>query len=112
EFRLLWVTLDGPLDPSQWEHPANYERFFSRDKPPETPAERRAYAREILARFAPKAYRRPVPAETVEELVDLAETTYSVPGITFEKGVAQAMVALLASPRFLFHVETAEPAAP
>lgn len=110
EFRLLWVTLDGPLDPSQWEHPANYERFFSREKPPEAPAERRAYAREILARFAPKAYRRPVPAETVEELVDLAETTYSVPGITFEKGVAQAMVALLASPRFLFHVETAEPA--
>jgi len=112
EYRLLWVTLDGPLDPSQWEHPPNYERFFSREKPPEAPAERRAYAREILTRFAPKVYRRPVPAETVEELVDLAETTYSVPGITFEKGVAQAMVALLASPGFLFHVETAEPVAP
>jgi hypothetical protein len=112
EYRLLWVTLDGPLDPSQWGHPPNYERFFSRDKAPEDPAERREYAREILADFAPKAYRRPVPAETVEELVNLAETTYSVPGTTFEKGVAQAMVALLASPRFLFHVETAEPVAP
>lgn len=112
EYRLLWVTLDGPLDPEQWGHPPNYERFFSRDKAPEDPAERREYARELLADFAPKAYRRPVPAETVEELVDLAETTYSVPGTTFEKGVAQAMVALLASPRFLFHVETAEPVAP
>lgn len=111
EYRLLWVTLDGPLDPSQWGHPPNYERFFSREKAPEEPAARRQYAREILADFAPKAYRRPVPPETIDELVDLAETTYSVPGITFEKGIAQAMVAVLASPRFLFHVETAEPPA-
>ncbi len=111
EYRLLWVTLDGPLDPSQWGHPPNYERFFSREKAPEDPAARREYARKILADFAPKAYRRPVPPETIDELVELAETTYTVPGTTFEKGIAQAMVAVLASPRFLFHVETAEPPA-
>jgi hypothetical protein len=112
EYRLLWVTLDGPLDPDQWGHPPNYERFFTRDKAPDDTIGRRAYAREILSDFAPKAYRRPVPEETIDDLVQLAETTYSVPGTTFEKGVAQAMVALLASPSFLFHVETAEPPAP
>jgi hypothetical protein len=46
----------------------------------------------------------------VDELVEIAEKNYSLPGATFEKGIAQAIVAVLASPRFLFHWEHAEPA--
>ncbi|MCX6950742.1 MAG: DUF1595 domain-containing protein, partial [Verrucomicrobia bacterium] len=71
---------------------------------------RRAYAREVLARFAARAYRRPVDPKTVEQLVDLAEKTYSVADHTYEKGISQAIVAVLATPRFLFHRETAEAA--
>ena len=112
EYRVLWADIDGPLDKNQWEHHPNYQRFYTRDRPPEAPAARRVYAREVLARFASKAYRRPVPAETVEQLAAIAEKTYSVPGNTFEKGIAQAIVAVIASPRFLFHIETTEPAAP
>ena len=112
EYRLLWVDLVGPLAKEQWEHHPNYQRFYTRDRPPADPAERRAYAREVLARFVPKAYRRPVAPETINQLVNIAEKAYSLPDTTFEKGIAQAIIAVLASPRFLFHIETAEPAAP
>lgn len=49
----------------------------------------------------------PVSDETVEKLVGLAETVSSQPGETFESGIARAMVAILSSPRFLFHLEAA-----
>ncbi len=110
EYRLLFAIFDGPLAKEQWEHHPNYKRFYTRDKPPVDAAERRAYAREILGRFAARAYRRPVPPETVEKLVQIAEQNYSLPETTFEKGIAQAIIATIASPRFLFHLETAEPA--
>ncbi len=111
EYKILYVRLEGPLDRKDWEQAPGYRRFYSRDVPPEKPAARRTYARETLTRFVTKAYRRPVDRATVEQLVDLAEKTYSTPGNAFEKGIAQAMVAALASPRFLFHFENAEPAA-
>jgi hypothetical protein len=56
-----------------------------------------------------KAYQRPVDAKTVDRLVTLAENTYTRSGKTFEAGIAQAMVAVLASPRFLFREEATEP---
>lgn len=111
EYRVLFAIFDGPLAKEQWAHHPNYKRFYTRDKPPVEAAERRAYAHEVLARFAARAYRRPVASATVNQLVDIAEKTYSVPGTTFETGIAQAIVAVLGSPRFLFHLETAEPAA-
>ena len=111
EYRLIFVTVEGPLDQKDWELPATYRRFYSRDLPPPATdaAGRRAYAREVLDKFATLAYRRPVAADTIDRLVAIAEQTYSIPGTTFEKGVAQAMVAILASPRFLFRFETAAP---
>jgi hypothetical protein len=112
EYRLLFAIFDGPLAKEQWEHHPNYKRFYTRDKPPIGAAERLAYAKEILGRFAARAYRRPVAPETVEKLVQIAEQNYSLPETTFEKGIAQAIIATLASPRFLFHLETSEPAAP
>ena len=79
--------------------------------PPQDPARRRAYARECLNRFATKAFRRPVSKEIVEQLAGIAEQTYSIAGNTFETGVSRAIAAVLASPRFLFRVESTEPAA-
>jgi hypothetical protein len=104
------VRLEGPLDPAQWVHPANYTRFFTREAVPANPAERRAYAKEILTAFTTKAFRRPSSPESVEPLVDIAEKYYSGTDKTFESGIAQAMIAVLASPRFLFRVE--RPVAP
>jgi hypothetical protein len=70
--------------------------------------ERRQYAREILSRFTKKAFRRPVDDRTIDRLVWIAEDGYGQPGKRFEEGVAHAIVAVLASPRFLFRVEEPE----
>jgi mono/diheme cytochrome c family protein len=87
--------------------PKIYKRFFPGEVPPGSKA-RRVYARAILGEFAFKAFRRPVDAETVNRLAELAEDVYKRPGKTFEAGIGQAMVAVLASPRFLFREETVE----
>lgn len=109
--RIESVTVRGPFDEKYFTHPKGYERFFTKDAP-KGKAERRAYARDLLKTFATKAFRRPVDDETVERLTSLAEAHYSQPGRTFEAGVAHAMMAVLASPRFLFreeHVESKQP---
>ena len=108
-YQLRKVTIEGPTDPAKWVHPPNYERFFTRDDPPADPAARRAYAHEILQTFATKAYRRPILDDTVDQLTAFAEKVYNQPGKSFEQGVAQAMVAVLASPRFLFRIDSPEP---
>lgn len=94
-----------------WSRPGGHEHFFPRATPTDN-ADRREYARQLLEAFASKAFRRPVEPDTLERLVNLAEATYRQPGKTFEAGVAEAMIAVLASPHFLFHEEAAEPANP
>ncbi len=103
------VTVRGPLETKHWVKPKNHERFFPKEAP-KNMAARRQYAKELLGPFAFKAYRRPVDARTVDRLVELAESIYGKPGKTFEEGIGQAMVAVLASPRFLFREEALEPA--
>ena len=46
----------------------------------------------------------------MKRLVAVAEKVYLQPGTSFEAGVAQAMVAVLSSPRFLFRLEESEAA--
>ena len=106
-FRIDSVTIRGPFDEKYFVHPKGYERFFTKDAPKEKSA-RRAYAHEVLSAFATKAFRRPADDDTVERLTSLAESQYTQPGKTFEAGVAHAMTAILASPRFLFREERTE----
>jgi Protein of unknown function (DUF1592)/Protein of unknown function (DUF1588)/Protein of unknown function (DUF1587)/Protein of unknown function (DUF1585)/Protein of unknown function (DUF1595) len=99
------VTIEGPLEKNQWVDTQNYQRYFPRAVP-KSAKQQRAYAAELLGAFASKAYRRPLNDEdTGTRLAALAESTWSQPGKTFEQGVAQAMAAVLASPRFLFRLE-------
>jgi hypothetical protein len=108
-FRLLRVRLEGPMDPAHWPLAPGYRRFFSRGEPPTDSAGRRDYAREILGAFAIRAFRRPVPEQTLDRLVEISQSVSEAPGGTFERGVSQAMVAILASPRFLYRIESGEP---
>jgi mono/diheme cytochrome c family protein len=103
-FRIDSVTVRGPMDGKHFVRPKDYAKFFPKD-PPKDRKGRRVYARELLSSFAQRAYRRPVEAETLDRLVAVAEQTYSQKGATFEAGISQAMVAVLASPRFLFREE-------
>ena len=109
DFRIAAAKLEGPLAESDWVRPDNFDRFFDRDDPGTSEA-RLPYAREILARFASKAYRRPVDPRTLDRLVRIAEESYTSHGKNFQQAVSRAMVAVLASPRFLFRVEGSEPA--
>jgi len=88
--------------------PEKHTRFFPKPIPADA-AGRREYARALLGNFARRAFRRPVDPETTDQLVELAASGYEQPGKTFEAGVAQAMVAVLASPRFIFREESALP---
>jgi len=84
-----------------------YARFF----PGEIPTDKKAcrtYVRTNLADFTRRAFRRPADEKTINRLTALAEEVYSKPGKTVEAGIAQAMVAVLASPRFLFREEETE----
>lgn len=109
--RLEAVNVRGPFAPEHWVQPANYARYFPRPVPKE-PAERAAYLRDILGSFASRAYRRPADEAAIEKLARLAERTAAQEGGTFEAGVAQAMVAVLASPRFIFREEHTLPLTP
>jgi hypothetical protein len=106
--RLKGVTVRGPAAPEFYVQPANYARFFP-EKTPWWPAARRKYAEDLLRSFASRAFRRPADDATVQRLVAMASATSAQPGSTFEAGIAQAMVAVLASPRFLFREEEVEP---
>jgi len=108
EMRINSVKILGPMEEEFWVWPKNYERFFPKEVP-EGATERQRYAEELLRKFAGKAFRRPVDQETGVRLATLAESIYSQAGKTFESGIAQAMVAVLASPRFLFREEGVEP---
>ncbi len=109
DFRIVAVRVQGPLDAAHRVQPPNYARFFPREEAPKADPERRAYTREILNTFARRAFRRPVDDRTLDRLVNLAASIDHLPGKTFEQGIAQAMTAVLASPRFLFRIESVEP---
>jgi hypothetical protein len=111
DLRLLQVRIQGPQEEEHWVRPKNFELFFTQD-PPSDPASRRAYATETLRRFASRAYRRPVDQRTVERLLTLAETVWRQPDKEFEDGIAQAIVPVLASPRFLFRLEQSQEQGP
>ncbi|HEY4246912.1 MAG TPA: DUF1592 domain-containing protein [Lacunisphaera sp.] len=109
--RIASVTVQGPLDAKYWTKPKQYDRVFPRAVP-RTARARRGYARELLEKFASRAFRRPVDAATTDRLVALAESVYSKPDTSFEAGIARAMVAVLDSPRFIFREEATEPLQP
>jgi hypothetical protein len=106
------VRLEGPLDRKDWPLVKNYEQIFFRGEAPVADGERRKYAREILERFVRKAFRRPADDKALDRLVKITELVYKQPDKTFEQGIAQAMVAVLASPRFLFRIEESDPKTP
>ena len=111
DLKLDGVNLIGPLEPEFAAHPENYERFFTREDVPREPAEQVKYAEEIIRRFTTRAFRRPVDEPTIQKLSSLATVFAASPGGSFERGIAKALTAVLASPRFLFRLEDTLPEA-
>jgi mono/diheme cytochrome c family protein len=96
ELFVQFIEFDGPQDMV----PATHKRMMACDasKP------KREQGREILTRFASKAWRRPATTAEIDrllKLVDDAETRKE----PFEAGIQLAAQAVLASPKFLFRLE-------
>ena len=64
----------------------------------------RTAARQVLARFAERAYRSPVETSEIERLLAVYDSAASW-GETYEQAVGLALKSVLVSPRFLFRPE-------
>lgn len=107
DFSLRRADLTGPLDGSYVEYPASYRKIFIDGPPPSDPRARKEYASKILRSLADRAFRRPVDEETLSRLVAFAGSfDEGTDPMRFEKGIAEALAAILASPRFLFRTES------
>jgi hypothetical protein len=103
------VSVAGPYDPTgPGDTPSRRRVFICRPSnagSPETRAEEDACARTILSALARRAYRRRVTPVDVDPLVELYAQGRATG--TFDQGIEQALRLILASPKFLFRVETA-----
>ncbi len=81
--------------------PESHRRIFFRQPTPGTKA---GVAREIIGRFATRAFRRPVTKEEVDRLMKLFALA-DANGESFERSVKVALEAVLVSPYFLFRGE-------
>ncbi len=99
------VEWDGPVLES-WPTPASRLVFFGGD----AATKDAAYAREILTRFAGRAWRRPAKPAEVDRLARLVELSQKR-GDGFEAAVKVGLLAVLNSSHFLYLVE-GDPAAP
>jgi Protein of unknown function (DUF1592)/Protein of unknown function (DUF1588)/Protein of unknown function (DUF1595)/Protein of unknown function (DUF1585)/Protein of unknown function (DUF1587) len=69
-----------------------------------TKAEETVCAQKIVSNFARRAFRRPVTSEDLTPLMGFYKAGYANGG--FERGVRDAVMAILASPHFLYRAET------
>jgi len=99
----LMVT--GPIEPLGVSASTSRRKIFSCY--PETSAEERTCAEEIVADLATRAYRRHVGEEDVAGPMRFYEQGYADGG--FEVGIRTALQAILASPSFVFRLEQLPP---
>jgi len=89
------------------DYPGHLRRLFPEGPAPVDEAARGGHLRRTLRRLAERGFRRPVDEATLDRLVAVAQAA-TADG-SFEKGVAAAVTAVLAAPRFLFRIEEDAP---
>jgi hypothetical protein len=98
-----WLEIEGPLTITV---PDSRKRLLVREP---SPGKEKDAAREILTRFASRAFRRPVTRAEIARLGGLGEQAWQR-GENFEAGLGLALQAVLVSPHFLYRGELqAEP---
>ena len=95
------VEIDGPLNPTGVGNTPSRRRLLT--CVPEVPAEEPGCAREIVSTIATRAFRRPLPAEDLPELLRFYEAGRA--SGTFEDGIQRALARILVDPRFLYRLE-------
>jgi mono/diheme cytochrome c family protein len=99
---LASVTINGPFDVSGPGDTPSRRRVFVCE--PASAADEVPCARRILSTLARRAYRGPVADTDIKELVDFFKSGRA--NGTFDQGIELALRRLLASPNFLFRMET------
>jgi hypothetical protein len=95
------IEVQGPIASEPLPLPESHTRVIFRAPKGDDMA---VCAREILTRFATRAFRRPATPAEVDRLVGLVEMAVK-DGESFSKGIQLAVEAVLVSPHFLFRVE-------
>ncbi len=95
------LEIDGPIDPTGvGDTPSREKIFVCR---PSSEAEEQPCAREILAKVARTAFRRPVTDEDLKTPLEFFATGKLAGG--FDNGIRNALMIILASPEFLYRVD-------
>ena len=98
---LQTLTVTGPLNITGVSDTPSREKIFTCY--PETEAEERACADEILKNLAARAFRRPATTEDLEGLMVLYDVGYEEGG--FEAGIRTGLQGVIAKPEFVFRFE-------
>jgi len=96
------LVIGGPYNPTGVSETASRRRIFTCR--PASPAGQRPCAQAILSDLGERAYRRPLTPENLADLMSFFDMGAAEGG--FESGVRMALEAILASPRFVFRLET------
>jgi hypothetical protein len=100
---LLEVTVTGPKNATGVSVTPSRRLVFSCH--PSAVSAQRACAERIINRLGARAYRRPLTARDREGLMGFYKAASATGG--FEEGVRAALQAMLASPHFVFRIESA-----
>ncbi len=93
-----WMEFEGPLT-ATWPPEPHARILFDS---PLRKTDPKAYARQVLARFLPRAFRRPATAEETARfaaIYDLVRPTCA----TIEQAMRETLALVLISPQFLYH---------
>jgi len=102
--RIGGFEIKGPFDVTGVSMTPSRERIFICQ--PKAEADETPCAQQILTRLAERAFRRPVTDADMAPLMRFY--TAGRKSADFEEGVRRALTALLASPNFLYRVETSQ----
>ena len=96
---LDYLEVEGPLY-DQWPPKSHTSLLFRGDDAKQDIE----YARELFAKFLPRAWRRPVRAEEIEPLLKVVQTELDNDQ-SFHESIRVGLTAALTSPKFLYLVE-------
>ena len=96
------IEFEGPFYES-WP-PKSHRAIFVESEHDRTST---AYAREVIGRFASRAYRRPATKAEIDALVGVFQQSLA-DGADFDRAMRDALLVTLTSPQFLFLIESSD----
>ncbi|HTV79753.1 MAG TPA: DUF1592 domain-containing protein [Steroidobacteraceae bacterium] len=104
--RIAAVEIKGPFNPTGLSQTPSRRRIFSCY--PRTQVEEDPCAQQIISALARRAYRRPVDADDLAAPMRFYRAGLQAGG-SFDTGIKDALMSILASPKFLYRVPEVPP---